>query len=180
MWASCVPSIMPVNYKLPICLDPENPFCGVTIIPGTQFPSDNPFDNITISPIQCPPNDPFCWLAPPDDGEEDDPPVGVPPFNYLQLLCALGDELSCALLTQSEAQEQGCPPCPRPNPACVVNRVPPGHPHPPCAGDHYHAILVEQRKSDCKCFEKRQSYLTTANCLPQGGIPPNPPCDTWI
>jgi len=80
-----------------------------------------------------------------------------------------------------EIPKISCPPCPRPNPKCHVDRVPPARSHPPCSGDHYHEIIVNQDPLTCQCFETRQSYLTPANCIsPQGAAPPNPPCDTWV
>ncbi|MEZ4666799.1 MAG: RHS repeat-associated core domain-containing protein [Anaerolineae bacterium] len=56
-FASCVG----FNISLPICPDPDLPFCGLTLPPDLSCPPNNPFCNFTL-PEQpdCPFDTPFC------------------------------------------------------------------------------------------------------------------------
>jgi hypothetical protein len=103
----------------------------------------------------------------------------LPQDPRLAALLVAGTLLAIAAVLAIDTALNPCPPCPEPNPKCHVDRVPPGHTHPPCPGDHWNEIYVNQNPITCQCFETRQVYLTPVNCLSQGALPPNPPCSTY-
>ena len=61
--------------------------------------------------------------------------------------------------------------CPPPN--IRVDRVPPGHTHPPCPGDHWHIQYWDQTPPPaCLC---KVGKWRLGGCLPQQGSPPDVP-----
>lgn len=72
-----------------------------------------------------------------------------------------GIAIYAATRSEPTYEEKTCPPCPAPPPN-EIDKVPPGRPHHPCPGDHWHYYEYHQNPKTCQCFGP---YRKFGGCL---------------